>query len=140
MVSGLASRGSAQTHQRKRYPARYCDSMMAASVPSTILPASAKRERLRTGFQGATPARRVIPHLFNAALAVFDAELHDHVDQQIQQILDLLARKLLACSALLDQKYQLLEGELCTRGMDAGDRARVPAVDVPQVVEGFFTS
>ena len=38
-------------------------------------------------------------------------------------------------AALLDEEHQLLEGELAAAGMHAGDRARVPGVDVAQVIE-----
>lgn len=55
----------------------------------------------------------------------FNAKLHDDIDQQIQQVLDISAGQLLAATALLDQQHQLLEGKLGTRRMDTRDRAWV---------------
>src|SRR5688572_16886108 len=133
MVSGLASRGSACTHHRNTYPARVSASRSPASKPSMILPARPHRERLAGRCQSATPARRLIPHLLDAALAVLNAELHDHVDQEVQQVPDLFARKLLARATLLDEQHELLECQFGTRRMNARDRARMAAVHISQV-------
>ena len=53
-----------------------------------------------------------------------DAKLDDDIDQQVQEALDVAARKFAAALILLHQQYQLLEGQLRTGRMNAGDGAR----------------
>ena len=64
-----------------------------------------------------------------------DAELDHHINQQVEELLDVRTRKLLPAAALLDQQHELLEGELRARRVHARDRARVPGVHVPEVIE-----
>src|SRR5438309_1092221 len=88
--------------------------------------------------QAAAPALWLIEDLPDEALLARHAELDHHIDQQIQQTLDIAAGELPPCGTLLDQEHQLLEGELAAAGVNARDRARVTRVDVAQVVEGLF--
>src|SRR5687768_10375831 len=100
MVSGVASRGSARTHHRKRYPARYCARTSTARPASTTLHAVPRRERLDGRCQVATLACGVIPHLFDTTFAALYSELHHDIDEQIEQVLDLLTREFLARAIL----------------------------------------
>ena len=45
-----------------------------------------------------------------------DPELDHDIHQQIEELLDVSARQLLAATALLDQQHQLLEGQFGARG------------------------
>src|ERR1700730_1196325 len=85
---------------------------------------------LKRGAQATTFAVRLIPDLFDKSLMALDAELNDDIDQEVQEFLDIGARQFLPCATLFHEKHQLLEGECRARGMDAGDGARMAAVDV----------
>src|SRR6185437_11982235 len=75
------------------------------------------------------------PYLTHDAPVVLEAALNYDVDEQMQQAADITACEGAAARALLDQQHELLEGELGAGRMHAGDRARMPGVDVAQVVE-----
>src|SRR5438477_622854 len=87
------------------------------------------------GGEAATFASGVVPDLPDKALMALDAELDHHINKQVEQLLDVRARQLLPAAALLDEEHELLEGELRARRVHARDRARVPGVHVPEVVE-----
>src|ERR1700676_2410002 len=87
-------------------------------------------QRLERGAQATAFAVRLIPDLFDEALMALDAELNDDIDQEVQELLDVGARQFLARTALLHEKYQLLEGQFRARGMDTRDGTGVAAIDV----------
>src|ERR1700722_4122027 len=90
------------------------------------------------GAQATAFTVRVVPDLLDKSLVSFDAELNHHIDEQIEQLLDIGTRQLLSRAALLYEQHQLLKGEFGARGVYARNRAWMPAVDVSQVIEGFF--
>src|SRR5438132_1593384 len=87
------------------------------------------------GGEAAAFASGVVPDLPDEALMALDAELDHHINQQVEELLDVRARQLLPAAALLDEEHELLEGELRARRVHARDRARVPGVHVPVVIE-----
>ena len=68
------------------------------------------------------------------------AELHDDVDEHVQQTLDVFAREVPSSEALLYEEHQLFEGELRARSMYARNTARMSRVDVTQVVIRLVTA
>src|ERR1700730_293989 len=109
-----------------------------ATPPARSHPGAARgRRAVRSsgGGEAATFASRVVPDLPDEALMALDAELDHDIDEEVEQLLDVRARQLLPAAALLDQQHELLEGELRARRMHARDRARVPGVHVPEVIE-----
>src|SRR5487761_1794164 len=118
-----------------RNPARYWLMRSAASERSTPVATRERRFVLTGGCQAAVLALGLIPDLTNEALVALDPELDDDIDQEIEEVLDVSPGALAPCGTLLDEEDQLLEGELGARRMDARDRARVPGVDVTQVIK-----
>src|SRR5262245_60384611 len=112
MVSGVARvTGSPMLH-RKKNPARYCATRITAAAPSTHF--AARRPPCSAGArQAATFAFGLIPDFFDEALVTLDAKLDDDIDEQVQEALDVRARKLRAAATLLHEQHELLEGELC---------------------------
>src|SRR5437764_1422652 len=100
---------------------------------------SAPRWCARTGAgrttRRAALARGVEPHLADDALMAIEAALNDHVDEKVQQALDVAAREAPSAATLLDEQHQLLERELCAGRVHAGDGSRMTRVDVAQVIE-----
>src|ERR1700731_4650533 len=88
-------------------------------------------QRLERGAQATAFAVWLIPDLFDEALMALDAELNDHIDQEVQKLLDVGARQFLPRPALFHEKHQLLEGQFCACGMDARDGTGVAAINVP---------
>src|SRR5205085_1778921 len=80
-------------------------------------------------------ARGVEPHLADDALVALEAALDDHVDEKVQQALDVAAREAPSAATLLDQEHQLLERELGAGRVHAGYGSRMTRVDVAQVIE-----
>src|SRR5271163_3099146 len=70
------------------------------------------------------------PDLLDVTLVPLDAELNDDIDQQIKKLFDIGSGELLAALGLFDQEHELLERQLRTRRVHAGDGARVAGVDV----------
>src|SRR5213080_624152 len=64
-----------------------------------------------------------------------EAALDDHVDEQVQEALDVAAREAPSAAALLDEQHQLLERQLGAGRVHAGDGSRMTRVDVTQVIE-----
>src|SRR6185437_9685393 len=81
----------------------------------------------------------LVPDFLYETLVMLDTTLHDHVDQQVQQGLDVCSWQLAARRSLLDQQHQLLECQLRARRMHAGDGARVTGVHIAQIVEGLLS-
>src|SRR3954454_18761251 len=81
------------------------------------------------------PALRVIPDLADESLVVLDVTLNDHVNEQIQQILDVCPGQLAPTGTLFDQQHQLLECQLRTGGVYAGYRTWMPGVHISEIVE-----
>src|ERR1700730_17629805 len=102
-----------------------------------VLPADAQRA-VTSRVKGATFALRGVPDILDIAVMSFPAKLNDDVDEQIQQLLDVCAGESPTPRRLLDEEHQLLKGQLGTCGMETVDRARVPRIDVAQVVERFL--
>src|SRR5205823_14284274 len=96
----------------------------SATPPARSQPGAARgtgaargRRAVRSGGAGeaATFASGVVPDLPDEALMALDAELDHHIDEQVEQLLDVRARERLPAAALLDQQHELLEGELRAR-------------------------
>src|SRR4051794_24171094 len=83
-------------------------------------------------------ARGLIVDLLNAALTADNAELHDDVDQQIQQRLYFRSGQVTTAGALLDEQRQLFEGEIRAGGVNARDGAWMARIRIAQVVERFI--
>src|ERR1700722_409145 len=105
MVSGDASREFNCKDQRKRNPARYCAPTSAATLKAT--PLSRVLCQLRAALAGrcqaAALALGIIVNLTDKALIALDAKLNHHIDEQIQQILNIGPREFLSAPALFDQ-------------------------------------
>src|SRR5689334_15784228 len=108
--------GSPTAHM-KRNAARYCESSRIAKTTSTALATGRAPPSLTGACQAATLAGGVKPHLSDTALVALDAKLHDDIDEQVQQALDVMTSQLGASSTLFDQQNELLECELGTRRM-----------------------
>src|SRR5258708_130916 len=139
MVSGEAARGSSWNDRRKMHPARYCARTSAASIAAATFASTRTLLPLVGRGQAATLALRFIPNLPNEALIALHPKLNHHIDEQIQQVLNVAAGQLRTAAALLDEKHQLFERELGARRVHTGDRTRVPRVHVTEVIEGFFS-
>ena len=66
--------------------------------------------------------------------------LHYDVDQHAQQVNNVAAREVISSLGLFDKQHQLIEGLMCARCVNGCDGTRVSAIDVTDVVEGFFTT
>src|SRR4051794_31503130 len=86
------------------------------------------------------PALRVIPDLADESLVVLDVTLNDHVNEQIQQILDVCPGQLASAGTLFDQQHQLLKCQLRTGGVYAGYRTWMPGIYISQIVECLLGS
>src|ERR1700686_9787 len=85
--------------------------------------------------QALTPALGFIKDFLDKALVPLDAELDNHIYQQVEQALDVAPRELAPSRALFHEEHQLLERQLAASGVDASDGSRVTGVHIAQVVE-----
>src|SRR5260370_33439430 len=108
MVSGVARRGSTWDTHRKRYPARYWAAMAPAPTNATAAPQRRSHGDLGSARER-TFASGLKPDLLNTALVTDDPELHDDIDQQVQQGFDLRPRSITAAAALFDAKRPLIK-------------------------------
>src|SRR6185437_11835281 len=114
MVRGPAARMSRWSDARRRQAARYCEAMSPATAAARGLMSHVLLEPLRGLAQGAVLAARVKVDLFDESPMALDSELNHDIDEEVEECLDVGARELLPSPALLDEKHQLLEGELGT--------------------------
>jgi hypothetical protein len=88
---------------------------------STGFPMAAEVNALGDFCEAATTPLRLIPHLLDKSFLAFHSKLDDDIHQQIQKLLDVGARKLAACGALLDEKDQLLKSKLAASCVNTGN-------------------
>src|ERR1700722_18586036 len=103
---------------------------MSERVPTT--PVSMRRHR------SLALAFRLVPDFLDEALVPLDTELNDDVNEKVQEAFDIATRQFSAARILLDQQYELLEGEFGAGCMNTGDGPGVARVDIAQIVEGFL--
>src|SRR6266404_2705998 len=133
----MAPRASSPSDASSSIPASSLARTSAAKTASAALK-TRRGAGLRGLGQAATAPLGIKVDLLDETLVPLHAELDHHVDQQIEQALDVRARERAAARALLDEQHELLEGELAASGVHAGDGSRVTRVHVPQVIEGLI--
>ena len=85
------SRGGRPSHQRNTYPAKYCAATSAMTLMSATRPTTDRPRDLAGCCQAAALAFWVIPDFLHETLVMLDAELDHHIDEQIQEVLDVCA-------------------------------------------------
>jgi hypothetical protein len=83
---------------------------------------------------------RLVEDLGDEAPALVAIELHDHVDHDAQQPLDLVHAQAAAGAGLADHQRHLLEGQGAAARMDAGDAARVAGGSETHEVEALVAA
>ena len=115
----LAARGPGRERQG-------CDAAHAAAACSIPAP-----EPLAPG---------LVEDLGDEAPALVAIELHDHVDHDAQQPLDLVHAQAAAGAGLADHQRHLLEGQRAAARVHAGDAARVARGREPHEVEALVAA
>src|ERR1700683_2771493 len=104
MVSGVARRGSTWETHRKKYPARYCEAMKPKVMSARATAHRRSAERASGAGRQCVFASRVIPNFPDGTLMIDDTELHDDIDQEIEESFDLRPGQIAAARALFYQE------------------------------------